>query len=73
MWIPQAEEWLNSNYGPMLAKGAEAKVYARSGDTHVVKLRASIYATLGRALESIALHNSLFPETIMHASNWFYS
>ena len=65
VWIPLAEEWLCSDYGPMLAKGAEAKVYARSGDTHVVKLRTSIYATLGRALESIALHNSLFPETIM--------
>lgn len=30
-----------------------------------MKLRASIYATLQRALEAIALHNYLFPETIM--------
>ena len=65
VWIPQAEEWLQSKYGPMIAQGAEAKVYGRTGDTHVIKLRASIYATLGRALEAIALHNYLFPQTIM--------
>ena len=35
------------------------------GDSHVVKLCASIYSTLGRAFEAIALHNYLFPETIM--------
>ena len=40
-------------------------MFCKSGDTHVVKLRTSIYATLGRALEAIALHNYLFPETIM--------
>ena len=50
----------------MIAQGAEAKVYGRTGDTHVIKLRTSIYATLGRALEAIALHNYLFPQTIMH-------
>ena len=65
IWVPKAEEWLSANYGSMLAQGAESKVYARTGDTHVVKLRTSIYATLGRALEAIALHNYLFPETVM--------
>ena len=65
VWIPKAEEWLNEQYGPELAHGAEAKVYCKKGDTHVVKLRTSIYSTLGRALEAIALHNCLFPETIM--------
>lgn len=40
-------------------------MYCKKGDTHVVKLRTSIYSTLGRALEAIALHNYLFPETIM--------
>ena len=65
VWIPEAEEWLQSKYGPMMAQGAEAKVYGRTGDTHVIKLRTSIYATLGRALEAIALHNYLFPQTIM--------
>lgn len=65
VWVPKAEEWLEEQYGPELAHGAEAKVYCKKGDTHVVKLRTSIYSTLGRAFEAIALHNSLFPETIM--------
>ena len=65
VWIPEAEEWLQSKYGPMMAKGAEAKVYGRTGDTHVIKLRTSIYAILSRAIEAIALHNYLFPQTIM--------
>ncbi len=64
-WVPEAEAWLTSKYGAMLAQGAEAKVFGRTGDTHVIKLRTSIYATLGRAFEAIALHNYLFPETIM--------
>lgn len=65
VWIPEAEDWLTKNYGAKIAEGAEARVYAKTGDTHVVKLRTSIYATLNRALEAIALHNYLFPETIM--------
>ena len=65
VWIPEAEKWLTENYGSILAQGAEAKVFGKSTDTHVIKLRTSIYATLGRALEAIALHNYLFPETIM--------
>ncbi len=65
VWIPEAEQWLIENYGAMMAQGAEAKVFGRSGDTHVIKARTSIYATLERALEAIALHNTLFPETIM--------
>ena len=64
-WIPEAEVWLHETYGQELARGAEAKVFCKMGDTHVVKLRTSIYATLGRAFEAIALHNYLFPETIM--------
>lgn len=50
VWVPQADKWLEAKYGPMIAQGAEAKVYGCTGDTHVVKERASIYATLGRAL-----------------------
>ena len=65
VWVEKAEEMLTAGYGPMMAQGAEAKVYGRSGDTHVIKLRTSIYATLQRALEAIALHNYLFPQTIM--------
>lgn len=65
VWVADAEKYLTANYGGILAQGAEAKVYARTGDTCVVKLRTSIYATLQRALEAIALHNYLFPETVM--------
>lgn len=50
----------------MIAQGAESKVYYKEGDTSVIKVRTSIYATLGKALESIVLHNSLFPETQMN-------
>lgn len=65
VWVPEAEQWLTENYGEMMAQGAEAKVYGRNGDPNVLKARTSIYATLERALEAIALHNSLFPETAM--------
>ena len=65
-WFPNAEQEIEAEFGSMIAQGAEAKVYYREGDTSVIKVRTSIYATLGRALESIILHNTLFPETLMH-------
>ena len=65
VWFPDAEADIESEYGQMIAQGAEAKVYYKDGDTSVVKMRTSIYATLGRALESIVLHNALFHETPM--------
>ncbi|SDN82479.1 hypothetical protein SAMN04487900_103193 [Prevotella communis] len=49
----------------MIAQGAEAKVYYREGDPSVAKERTSIYSTTNKALEAIALHNYLFPETAM--------
>ena len=49
----------------MIAQGAEAKVYYKEGDFSVAKERASIYSTTNKALEAIALHNYLFPETAM--------
>lgn len=66
IWFANAEKDIESEYGLMIAQGAEAKVYYKDGDTSVIKIRTSIYATLGRALESIVLHNSLFPETPMN-------
>ena len=36
VWVPQADKWLEAKYGPMIAQGAEAKVYGCTGDTHVV-------------------------------------
>lgn len=66
IWFAHAEQDIESEYGSMIAQGAEAKVFYKAGDTSVIKIRTSIYATLGRALESIVLHNMLFPETPMH-------
>lgn len=66
LWVENSDEILTSALGPMIAQGAEAKVYYREGDTSVVKERASIYSTTQKALEAIALHNYLFPETAMH-------
>ena len=65
IWFSDPEKVFNAIYGPIIAKGAEAKVYYKSGDTSVIKERTSIYATLGKALEAIVLHNALFPETQM--------
>ena len=65
LWFPDAQEVIEAEYGPMIAEGAESKVYYKGGETSVVKIRASIYATLGRAIESIVLHNTLFRETPM--------
>lgn len=66
LWVEDSDVILLHNYGPMIAQGAEAKVYYRSGDTSVVKERASIYSTTQKALDAIVLHNNLFPETAMN-------
>ncbi len=65
LWIPNSEQWIISTFGPKIAQQAEAKVYYRDGDYSVIKERTSIYATLGKALEAIVLHNTIFPETQM--------
>ena len=65
LWVDDSERILTETFGPMIAQGAEAKVYYREGDTSVVKERASIYSTTQKALDAIVLHNYLFPETAM--------
>ncbi len=65
LWEEDSEQILTEAFGPMIAQGAEAKVYYREGDTSVVKERASIYSTTQKALDAIVLHNCLFPETAM--------
>ncbi len=65
LWEEDSEQILIAEFGPMIAQGAEAKVYYRDGDTSVVKERVSIYSTTQKALDAIVLHNSLFPETAM--------
>ena len=44
LWSDTAEQDIESEYGSMIAKGAEAKVYYKDGDTSVIKIRTSIYA-----------------------------
>ena len=65
LWEEDSEQILTAEFGPMIAQGAEAKVYYSEGDTSVVKERASIYSTTLKALDAIVLHNYLFPETAM--------
>lgn len=65
LWVENSEQLLTETFGPMIAQGAEAKVYYREGDKSVIKERASIYSTTQKALDAIALHNYLFPETAM--------
>lgn len=66
LWVVDSDIILLRHYGQMIAQGAEAKVYYRSGDTSVVKERSSIYSTTQKALDAIVLHNYLFPETVMN-------
>ena len=65
LWFEHSDSIIQKNFGPMIARGAEAKVYYKEGDPSVAKERASIYSTTNKALEAIALHNYLFPETAM--------
>ena len=65
LWEDDSEQILIEEFGPMIAQGAEAKVYYKTGNTSVVKERASIYSTTQKALDAISLHNYLFPETAM--------
>ena len=65
LWEENSEKILSKKFGPMIAQGAEAKVYYYDGDISVVKERTSIYSTWQKALDAIVLHNYLFPETEM--------
>lgn len=66
LWVESSDEIVRKGFGPMIAEGAEAKVYYREGSPAVLKERASIYSTTQKALDAIALHNYIFPETAMH-------
>jgi hypothetical protein len=65
LWEDDSEQILITEFGPMIAQGAEAKVYYADDNTSVVKERTSIYSTWQKALDAIVLHNCLFPETPM--------
>ena len=66
LWEDNSEQFIIEEFGPMIAQGAEAKVYYKEGNTSVVKERTSIYSTWQKALDAIVLHNVLFPETEMN-------
>ena len=58
LWEDDSEQILTLEFGPMIAQGAEAKVYYADSNTSVVKERTSIYSTWQKALDAIVLHNS---------------
>lgn len=45
LWVEDSDKILTDTFGPIIAQGAEAKVYYREGDKSVVKERTSIYST----------------------------
>jgi len=45
LWFGNSDSILQKNYGPMIAQGAEAKVYYKEGNPTVTKERTSIYST----------------------------
>ena len=51
LWFVNSDTILQKNFGPMIAQGAEAKVYYREGDPTVTKERTSIYSTTEKALD----------------------
>ena len=66
LWFDKSEQFLQNRFGPMIAQGAESKVYYTDGFDSVAKERCSIYSTTEKALQAIVLHNTLFPETEMN-------
>ena len=65
LWRDDATEWLEERYGKKIGSGAESFVFCHDGHT-VIKVRdITGYNNLLEALESIEIHNKLFPETAM--------
>lgn len=68
-WIDDIESVFTERYGEIVGHGAESFVWLKDDGT-VIKSRtidphAGGYATIQEALESIAIHNRIFPETAM--------
>jgi len=65
LWIENADEYLQSLYGKHFAQGSESFVYRIDKQT-IIKTRSFIgYDTIANALNSIKIHNLLFPETAL--------
>ena len=69
-WIDEVDQYLEEKYGEKIDSGSESYVYRKDKDT-VIKSRTidpfveGGYNSIQRALDSIAIHNLLFPETAM--------
>ena len=64
-WIDNVDNVLQSDYGEKIDSGSESFVY-RKDNGPVIKSRSLVgYNTIQEALESIYIHNELFPETAM--------
>lgn len=68
-WVEDIETAFTERYGTFIGHGSESFVWRKDDDT-VIKSRtidpkAGGYATIQEALESIAIHNRIFPETAM--------
>lgn len=68
-WVEDIATEFPERYGEIIGHGSESFVYLKDSKT-VIKSRtidphAGGYATIKEALESIAIHNRIFPETAM--------
>lgn len=68
-WVEDIETAFTERYGAFIGHGSESFVWRKDDDT-VIKSRtidpkAGGYATIQEALDSIAIHNRIFPETAM--------
>ena len=74
-WLEDADAELKKKYGEMIGHGAESFVYRKDDET-VIKSRTidpnvgGGYRTYQEALDSIAIHNKLFPETAMDVAGF---
>ena len=64
-WVEEVDELLAGKFGAHITQGSEAFVYSKDNNS-VIKSRSLVgYDTVFEALESIRIHNRLFPETAM--------
>lgn len=64
VWVENTDEALREKYGDPIGKGQESKVYD-NGKTVVKSKNTLQYYDLQSTLDSIALHNMLFPESAL--------
>ena len=70
VWMENADEELEQKYGKPFSNGQESRVYRKDANTVVKSKNTLQYYDLQGALDSIALHNSLFPETAIKVTGF---